>query len=84
MDLVRLGLERGKNARESLLAIAAVVQQHGQFGSASPTRGLNGAYHNSFIIADQKEAYILETAGTHWVAKRIQMGATSISNGVST
>jgi len=83
MDLVRLGLERGRTAQESLRAIAAVVEQHGQFGSASPTRGLSGAYHNSFIIADPKEAYILETAGTHWVAKRVKKGATSISNGVS-
>ncbi len=83
MDLVRLGLERGKTARESLEAIARVVEKHGQFGSASPTRGVSGGYHNSFIIADPKEAWILETAGRRWVAKRIKKGATSISNGVS-
>lgn len=83
MDLVRLGLERGRTARESLDAIAAVVARHGQFGSASPTRGISGGYHNSFIIADPKEAWILETAGTHWVAKRIRKGSTSISNGIS-
>ena len=83
MDLVRLGLERGKTARESLNAIAAVIQKHGQFGSASPTRGHGGAYHNSFIIADPTEAWVLETAGSHWVAKRIGKGTTSISNGVS-
>ncbi len=83
MDLVRLGLERGKTAREALDAIAEVIREHGQFGSASPTRGLGGAYHNSFIIADPTEAWILETAGSHWVAKRLRKGATSISNGVS-
>ncbi|MDP6044805.1 MAG: C69 family dipeptidase [Phycisphaerae bacterium] len=83
MDLVRLGLERGKTARQSLDAIARVVEVHGQFGSASPTRGISGGYHNSFIIADPTEAWILETAGHHWVAKRIKKGATSISNGVS-
>ena len=83
MDLVRLGLERGKTARQSLDAIARIVEKHGQFGSASPTRGISGGYHNSFIIADPKEAWILETAGSHWVAKRIEKGATSISNGVS-
>ena len=83
MDLVRLGLERGKTAREALNAIAEVIREHGQFGSASPTRGLGGAYHNSFIIADPTEAWILETAGSHWVAKRLRKGATSISNGVS-
>ncbi len=83
MDLVRLGLERGKTARQALNAIAAVIKKHGQFGSASPTRGLGGAYHNSFIIADPSEAWVLETAGPHWVAKRIAKGTTSISNGVS-
>ena len=83
MDLVRLGLERGKTAREALGAIAAVVAQYGQFGSASPTRGLSGAYHNSFIIADPKEAWILETTGGHWVARRIAAGSTSISNAPS-
>ena len=83
MDLVRLGLERGKTAREALGAIAAVVEKYGQFGSASPTRGLSGAYHNSFIIADPREAWILETTGGHWVAKRITTGSTSISNAPS-
>ena len=83
MDLVRLGLERGKTAREALDAIAAVVEKHGQFGSASPTGGPGGAYHNSFIIADPKEAWVLETTGNHWVAKPVRKGTTSISNGVS-
>ena len=83
MDLVRLGLERGKTAREALDAIAALVEKYGQFGSASPTRGLGGAYHNSFIIADPSEAWILETTGGHWVAKRIASGSTSISNAPS-
>ena len=83
MDLVRLGLERGKTAREALGAIAGVVEKYGQCGSASPTRGLSGAYHNSFIIADPTEAWILETTGGHWVAKRIKSGSTSISNAPS-
>ena len=36
-------------------------------------------YHNSFIIADPQEAYILETAGEHWVYKKVPDIAT-ISN----
>ncbi len=83
MDLLRLGLERGKTAREALAAIADLVEQHGQFGSGVPTRGLDGAYHNSYIIADSREAWVLETAGTHWVARRLPTGLTSISNEVS-
>jgi len=83
MDLVRLGLERGKTAREARDAIAAVIARHGQFGSASPTKGTGGGYHNSFIIADASEAWVLETTGGHCVAKRIAKGATSISNAPS-
>ena len=40
------------------------------------------AYHKSFLIADANEAYILETDGRHWVAKRYREGdgARNISN----
>jgi secernin len=83
MDLMRLGLERGSTAREALKAIAALVEEHGQFGSGVPTKGVDGAYHNSYIIADAREAWVLETAGTHWVAKRFDKGTTSVSNDIS-
>jgi hypothetical protein len=54
---------------------------HGQFGSGIPTKdALEGAYHNSYIIADPREAWVLETAGRHWVARRLSTGSTSISN----
>ncbi len=83
MDLLRLGLERGTTAQESLKAIAALVEEYGQFGSGVPNKGLDGAYHNSFIIADAKEAWVLETVGTHWAAKRFDGGSTSLSNDIS-
>ncbi len=83
MDLLRLGLERGKTARESLQVIGGLVERYGQFGSGAPTAAdAKGAYHNSYIIADPKEAWVLETTGTHWVAKRVPKGWTSISNEV--
>lgn len=52
MDLLRLGLERGKTAREVLEVITELVERYGQFGSGIPTQGVAGAYHNSYIIAD--------------------------------
>lgn len=80
MDLVRLALERGRTARESVQVISSLIEKYGQFGSGHPTEGVEGGYDNSFIIADGREAYVLETAGTRWVAKRFDRGTTSISN----
>jgi dipeptidase len=71
MDLVRLGLERGGTAEETLHAITALLQTHGQGGPCwygDPVVG----YDNSFLIADANDTWMLETAGRHWVAKRTQ------------
>jgi len=83
MDLLRLGLERGKTARESLDAITGLVEKYGQFGSGLPTYNEAGAYHNSYIIADPDEAWILETAGKQWIARQLKKGVASISNKLS-
>jgi secernin len=83
MDLLRLGLERGRTAREALEVIAALVERYGQFGSGLPTAGLDGAYDNSFIIADAREAWVLETVGREWAAKRLVRGTASISNALT-
>ena len=81
MNLLRLGLERGKTAREALDAISGLVERYGQWGSGVP--GMDhetGGYDNSYIIADGKEAWILETVGKRWVAKRVTSGVAAISN----
>jgi len=77
MDLLRLALERAATADEGLAVMTALLEQYGQSGSTSATR--QTTYHNSFIIADAAEAWILETAGKHWVAKRVRDWA-AISN----
>lgn len=83
MDLLRLGLERGRTAGEALDVITTLIERYGQFGSGLPGVGLAGAYDNSFIIADAREAWVLETAGRKWAAKRIANGTGSISNTIS-
>jgi len=81
MDLLRLGLERGKTAREALEVITKLVEKYGQWGSGVPCVGdIQGGYDNSYIITDAKEAWVLETVGKRWIAKRFTKGVTSISN----
>jgi secernin len=75
MDLVRLGLERGRDAREALEVIATLIETHGQ-GGAALAPGATG-YHNSFLLADPGEAWILETSNRRWAARRALLDSVS-------
>ncbi|KAM9308705.1 secernin-1 [Gastrophryne carolinensis] len=81
MDLVRLGLERGKNAKEALDVIVSLLEQHGQGGSYFHS-GDQG-FQSAFLIVDRFEAWVLETVGKFWAAKKITDGVTYICNHLS-
>ena len=67
-DLVRLILERGRTARQAVDLLIDLVGQHGQSEPlGNPPQG-----DSSFLIADAKEAFAVETAGRHWVYQEIR------------
>ena len=80
MDLVRLGLERGRSADGALDAMTALLEEHGQGGSGEPHR--DEPYFSSFLVADARGGWILETSGRSWAAKPVEQGA-AISNRVT-
>ncbi|NXO46570.1 SCRN2 protein, partial [Locustella ochotensis] len=82
MDLVRLALERGGSAREALEVITALLERHGQGGNCKE-QPEPFVYHNTFLLADRSEAWVLETAGRYWAAQRIREGSHNISNQLS-
>ncbi len=69
MDLVRLGLERSKTAREATEIIGALIERYGQGGGAF--YGVDFRYSGGFIIADHAGAYLLESSGRQWIARRV-------------
>lgn len=80
MDYLRLGLERAENAIGALKVITNLLEEYGQSGNCGFSHPFY--YHNSYLIADQHEAWKLETVGNQWAAKKInQFG--SISNALS-
>ena len=81
MDLLRLALERATTAAEAVDVICRLLKAHGQGGQAGHTKHLE--YDNSFLVADPREAWVLETAGREWAAQRVTAGVRSISNALS-
>ncbi|MFX0005230.1 MAG: peptidase C69 [Promethearchaeota archaeon] len=81
MDLLRLGLERGKTAKDAMNIIISLLETYGQGGGCA-YHDPSWMYHNSFIIADPKEAYVLETADKWWIIEKVK-NVRSISNSLT-
>lgn len=78
MDMLRLALEQSKTAHEAVILIQNLLAKYSQ-NACGGYQDKGMFYHNSFIIADDTEGYVLETAGVFWVLKRVTH-FTAISN----
>ncbi|MDA8359961.1 MAG: C69 family dipeptidase [Actinomycetota bacterium] len=80
MDLVRLALERSSSADEALEIVTGLLSELGQGGIGDAAH--HEAYFSSFLLADPRAAWVLETAGRSWAAKPVHRSA-AISNRIS-
>ncbi len=81
MDLLRLALERSATAAGAVQTIVSLLEEFGQ-GGGCKLADPGFTYHNSYIVADPRTAFVLETAGRHHAVEEIR-GARSISNGLT-
>lgn len=80
MDLLRLALERAETAGQAVAFIADLLDTYGQGGDCGYESPFY--YDNSFLIADPRQAYVLETAGKNYAAYEVDKNA-AISNRLS-
>ena len=80
MDLVRLALERATSAAEAVQVITDLLEHHGQGGDCGHLGRFY--YHNGFVVADPREAYVVETVGRWWAVERVD-GVRALSNALS-
>jgi dipeptidase len=78
MDLLRLALERAVTPREAVQVIVDLLEQFGQGGNCA-SHGETMYYHNSYLIANTADAWVLETVDRHWAARQLK-DSYSISN----
>ena len=68
-DLVRLALERAHSAAQAVELLTGLIERHGQ---GRYTGGPAGAGDSVLLVADGKEAFLIEAAGMHWVVQELQ------------
>lgn len=74
LDLVRLGLERAVTAADAVEVITTLLECHGQGGSGHDPHGITGPkpYWSSFLIADPRRAFVVETSGRLWAVEEVE------------
>jgi dipeptidase len=78
MDFLRIALGVSRTAEDALDLLIDLTERFVQ-GGPMGHRNRTFRYNSSFIVADPTSAWVFETAGNLWAAKRIR-GAATISN----
>jgi secernin len=82
MDILRLALERSSSAEDAVSKMVELIETYGQGGPCSFEHP-KFTYHNSFLVADPVQAFVLETAGRSWATEEVRGPSRSISNGLT-
>lgn len=81
MDFQRVALTACRTADDALDQLIELTESFTQ-GGPMGHRHRSFRYHSSFLIADPKTAWVFETAGNFWAAKRVR-GVATISNALT-
>jgi secernin len=82
MDLLRLALERAATAEAAVEVLTDLLETYGQGGGCGHEKR-SFTYHNSFLVADHRGSFVLETAGRRWEVEQVTDGPRAISNGLT-
>jgi hypothetical protein len=77
MDIVRLAVERADDAAAAVDVVTEMVERYGQGGSGHEHR--HRPYWSSFLIADARRAFVLETNDRRWALEEVN-AVRAISN----
>ena len=80
MDILRLALERASTAASAIEIMIELLEAYGQGGNCGFDKDFH--YDNSFLAADPKESYILETSGKNYAVVKVE-DRYAISNRLS-
>ena len=73
MDIIRLALERSKTAKEAVDVITFMIEIYGQGGACRYQYArADYNYHNSFLVTDKNDCYLVETCQRQWAVKKIE------------
>jgi len=81
MDFQRVALTRCRSADDALEQLIELTERFPQ-GGPMGHRHRSFRYHSSFIVADPTTAWVFETAGSFWAARRVR-GVATISNALT-